>query len=237
MAEPTFVIVHAPLVGPSTWRWVAEALRGRGHDVVVPALHAEGRAPTFASFVDAIAAAVTAEDVVLVGHSGAGVLLPFAAAAARVTRVRYVFVDAGLPPLSGSILDPSPVLETQGIESDFRASLAARVEADGLLPAWHTWWGDTVMRQLVPDDERRGEVIADTPRLPLAYFDTAADVPPAWASDGAAFLLLSDSYRVWAEAAASYGWPVEELLGTHLELVNQPDDVAHAIIRLAAALG
>ena len=33
-----FVLLHSPLVGPATWRWVAEALRASGHHVAVPDL-------------------------------------------------------------------------------------------------------------------------------------------------------------------------------------------------------
>jgi hypothetical protein len=33
-----FVLVHSPVIGPSTWRWVAGALPSRGQDAVVPNL-------------------------------------------------------------------------------------------------------------------------------------------------------------------------------------------------------
>jgi hypothetical protein len=33
-----FVLIPSPLVGPATWRWVAEALTSAGHDVAVPDL-------------------------------------------------------------------------------------------------------------------------------------------------------------------------------------------------------
>ena len=33
-----FVLLHSPLVGPSTWRWVAEELRTLGNDVNIPVI-------------------------------------------------------------------------------------------------------------------------------------------------------------------------------------------------------
>lgn len=196
-------------------------------------LHAGADGADFGRYVARIADAIKSGDVTLVGHSGAGVLLPFAAAEARPRRVGYVFVDAGLPPLSGSTLDEPPVLKAAGIEWNGRPSFADRVEADGFLPPWHAWWGDDGMARLVPDADRRETVTADVPRLPLAFYDQGRVVPANWASAPAGYVLLSDVYRVWADGARSYGWPVEEVPGTHLELVNRPAEVAAAIAGIA----
>lgn len=222
--DPVIALIHAPLVGPSSWRWVAEVLRAAGRRALIPDLHARGQ-PSFDQFVKAIADTVAAHDfVLLVGHSGAGMLLPFAAQSAAVEHASYVFVDSGLPPLEGvTPVGPS------------RSSLEERADADGLLPPWHTWWGDDAMRVMVPDRERRRIVCSDIPRLPLAYFDSAPEVPARWTSTpgGYGYVLLSEVYREWADTASSYGWPVEEVLGSHLEVVNRPVEVAQAILRVA----
>lgn len=229
-----YVLVHAPLVGPSTWRWVAEAL---DDTVVVPDLHAGAGEVTFESCVRRVAESIpTGDDAVLVGHSGGDMLLPFAAALATQTdRLTYVFVDAGLPPLSGSTLGEHPVMKEAGIEWTGRPSFADRVEPDGCLPPWHTWWGDDGMAWLVPDAGRRSAVTRDVPRLPITFYDQGDDVPARWASAPSGYVLFSDTYRIWADAVRSYGWPVEEVRGTHLELVNRPQDVAAAIVRVADA--
>lgn len=233
LVERIFVLAHAPLVGPSTWRWIASALPG---EVRVPDLHPGGDAITFDSCIGRIADQIPAgSDVVLVGHSGAGILLPCAAARAAPARVTFVFVDAGLPPMSGSTLDEHPVMKDAGIEWSGRPSFADRIESDGHLPPWHTWWGDAGMEWLVPDRDRRSTVSADIPRLPLSFYDDGCDVPPGWSDEPAGYVLLSDTYRIWAEAARSYGWPVVEVPGTHLEIVNRPDDVASAILEVANA--
>ena len=50
----------------------------------------------------------------------------------------------------------------------------------------------------------------------------------------AAFVLLSDAYRADAETARSRGWPVREVGGAHLDIVNKPSTIAEAILELAA---
>lgn len=94
---------------------------------------------------------------------------------------------------------------------------------------------ENALEWLVPDRDRRSIVSADIPRLPLSFYDEGCDVPSGWSDEPAGYVLLSDAYRIWAEAARSYGWPVVEVSGTHLEIVNRPDDVASAILQVADA--
>ncbi len=44
--------MHSPVVGPSTWHWVAEALRAAGHDAKVPNLVATAVAGDPAALVE-----------------------------------------------------------------------------------------------------------------------------------------------------------------------------------------
>lgn len=221
------MLVHAPLVGPATWRWVAQALRERGHDVAVPVLRDDAEADgdrLQRSLIERAAAAVPHDtEVVLVGHSGGGMLLPLIAEDSSARSVRYVFVDSGLPPAGGALDLAGPA---------FRASLQLRVEPDGCLPGWHTWWGEGAMDWMVPDAERRTEVVADIPRLALGYFDVQRPLPAGWRSTACGYVLLSEEYRNAADEAEAEGWPVLEVLGTHLELVNRPTAVADAIVQV-----
>lgn len=220
------MLAHAPLIGPSSWSWVADDLIRRGIDVVVPDLHALAPGQSPHDFARALADVIRPlESVVLVGHSGAGPLLPLAVAQCDLASVRYVFVDAAVPP-------PGSVLPTG---ADFRRQLDALVDADGRLPPWHTWWGPDGMAWLVPDEDRRRRVTADTPRLPRSYFDEDIVAPAGWDHEAGGFVLLSELYRPFASTAVDNGWPVVEVLGTHLELVNDPEAVARAIVRLVPA--
>jgi hypothetical protein len=54
-------------------------------------------------------------------------------------------------------------------------------------------------------------------------------------SSAGAYLLLSAAYRADADDSRSRGWPVVELPGNHLDLVDRPAEVAAAIRSLATA--
>jgi pimeloyl-ACP methyl ester carboxylesterase len=221
----TFVLVHAPLVGPSSWRWVGDELRKRGHDVVVPLLREDGEVEgdrLLRALVSRAASAVPVDaEVVLVGHSGGGLLLPLIADHSGTAAVNYVFVDSGLPPAEGGLALA---------DGEFRGFLQERVAVDGRLPAWHTWWGEGAIESMVSDEQRRREVVGEIPRLPLAFFDVQPQVPAGWRSTACGYVLLSEPYRRAADEAAAEGWPLHEVLGSHLELVNRPAAVASAIL-------
>ena len=91
----SWLLVHPPLLGPAVLQPLAAELRQRGSGVAVPDLRvAVGRAPGWPQrWVPAAAAAGPAE--VVVGFSGAGIVLPAVAAAVDVRRV--VRLDAVLP--------------------------------------------------------------------------------------------------------------------------------------------
>src|SRR5438034_515867 len=101
MRSMLFVLVPSPLVGPFTWSLVADELVARGHQVLVPDLSDEGTGPWWERHVASAGAQLSGDrelDIALVGHSGAGALLPLIARAAAIRPAAYVFVDAGLPP-------------------------------------------------------------------------------------------------------------------------------------------
>src|ERR671938_1387108 len=106
-----FVLIHSPLVGPLTWSRVADALRRRGYGAMAPTLQYDERAerPYWQQYADSVAqalASIPAErELVLVAHSGAGVLLPAIREALGRPVAAYVFVDAGIPENGKSHLD------------------------------------------------------------------------------------------------------------------------------------
>jgi pimeloyl-ACP methyl ester carboxylesterase len=223
----TFVLVHSPLVGPATWRWVAELLAASGHEVSVPAVCPATVSRGWQAYADAVIAQTDDEDhVVLVGHSGAGPLLPQIAARAHWSADALVFVDAGVPPEAG---------EAELMPTEMLADLRL-LAVDGVLPAWSEWFGPGVMRELIPDDDKRTLVSAELPLLPLSYFDVSVPVPTGWATARCGFIQLSDAYAADAAAAANRGWPVLDRLGAHLDIVTRPAVIADAILTVAGML-
>ena len=139
-----FLLVHSPAVGPAMWRWVADALRSRGHEAVVPNLVAAALTGEPAAFAQAAVRAVDVEeDTVICGQSAAGGVLPVVAGLVPGVR-RVVFVDASVPPCEG----------TTSAGGEFLGALRG-LAADGVLPVWSRWWGEGVLEALVADETRR----------------------------------------------------------------------------------
>jgi pimeloyl-ACP methyl ester carboxylesterase len=228
-AAPVFVLVHSPLVGPATWSLVALELTQRRRRAVAPSLLGpRGAAPgDWLDCVEAVrdAVRVLSEPLVLVGHSGAGLLLP-AIADALVQPVRgLIFVDSGIPARAGDTAFVPPALLDQ-----FRA-LAG--EGDGILPPWSSWFGEDAMRELVPDEALRHTLEREMPRLQLAFLEQRIPSPAGWDRRPCAYLLLSDSYESAAAEARKRKWRVEEIRGAqHLHLVVSPEAVSRALLRL-----
>jgi len=226
--EPAFVLVHSPLVGPTSWLPVARELERRGRVVVVPSLCgvAEAAAPQWRHVPEAVRVATghLQRRVVLVGHSGAGLLLPMIAETLNVEVAGLMFVDSRLPPPAGR----SP-LGAPGFTGQLRA-----MATDGLLPRWSRWFGPDAMRELVPDERLRADLEAEMPRLPLSYFEAAVPLPDEWATRcPCAYLLLSALYRESAAAARANRWPVIEIDGVqHLAIATNPLPVTEALLDL-----
>ena len=224
-----FLLVHSPLVGPSTWLPVARELERRGHRSLVPTLTGVADAPPplwrycVASVRDNVG--TSSDPIVLVGHSGAGLLLPAIAAACNVITRRLIFVDSALPERTG---------ETPVVPDAFLAQIVALAVKDRL-PPWSSWWGDGAMRQLVPAATQRNRLTADMPSLPLAYARERIPSPPGWERVPCSYLLLSEAYSGAAAAARLRGWRVEAIAGAqHLHMVVAPEAVTEALLRLAS---
>lgn len=95
----TFALIHGSGDGGWAWNLVQRELRRRGHEAVAPDLPTDRSDTTWDDCVDVIVHAVgRVDDVVLVGHSSGGFVVPLAAD--RVGAVLQVFV-AGMVPQPG----------------------------------------------------------------------------------------------------------------------------------------
>jgi len=214
------LLVHSPLVGPSTLQPLAQQLEVLGWTAFVPDLRSAIDSPQ--EFLAAARTVGPAE--LVVGHSGAGAVLPSIAqdSNARAT----VFVDAVLPQPDGPYL-PS---------EDFTSLLDRLEVTDGSLPPWNEWWAPEVIARLVPDDALRRRLVDEIVRVPRAFYDTAIDLPPEWASRPAGYVQLSRAYEAEATRAEEWGWPTIRLDGRHLDVTVQPEMVAGHVDDLARQL-
>jgi hypothetical protein len=232
-AAPVLVLVHSPHVGALTWQPVAEVLRARGQAVVVPSLASvtDAGPPYYPRLAGRVAAAARATQpagpLLLIGHSGAGPLLPAVAAAWGGAVAGAVFVDAGLPYPGVSWLAAAPPALREALR---------RLAAGGRLPPWHEWFPPGTLDGLLPDPALRGRFVAELPRLPVAYFEEPA--PPGDAGAGrSGYLQLSAAYQEAAAAAARRGWPTVREAADHLAPLTRPEWVADRLAELVGRLG
>jgi hypothetical protein len=230
--ESAFVLVHSPLVGPTSWVPVAQELERRGRVAVVPSLLgvADAPEPQWRHVPDAVRMATSRLDrrILLVGHSGAGLLLPVIAGASDNEVAALVFVDSFLPPPAGRLPLGSPALMDR-----LRA-----MAIDGVLPPWSHWFGADAMRELVPDERLRAYLEAEMPCLPLSYFEATVPVPDDWPHSPCGYVLLSVApYGNSAAEARAYGWPVIEIRDVqHLAIATDPIAVTEALLELERSL-
>jgi pimeloyl-ACP methyl ester carboxylesterase len=226
------VLIHSPFVGPTTWSPVARELERRGREAVVPSLLGvvDAKVPQW-RHVPEVARASTAKaptPVVLVGHSGGGLLLPTIAEAVTAEVAALVFVDSFLPPASGSMrLAPPEYMDELGA-----------LATDGVLPPWSSWFGEDAMRELVPDDRLRTVLEDEMPRVPFSFFDSSVPLPDGWDARPCAYLLFTGPYSESAAEARGRGWLVAEIPDVqHLAIATEPIVVTDTILELERAVG
>lgn len=230
MVEPAVVLVHSPLVGPSSWLPAADELRARGHAVLVPTL-VDALASTDRDYhqvlgktvYDAIRGQLD-PPVVLVVHSGAGELVPSFVQPSPVLVAAVVYVDAALPHPGRSRLDSAPPELGERIEQ--------LAEPDGFLRPWHEWFPPGMLDEWIPDRKARSVLFTEMPRVPLSYFQEPAPVLDAWRDAPSGYLQLSPGYESAAGEARDREWPVKTLDGHHLSAVTDPVDVVEAMVTL-----
>jgi pimeloyl-ACP methyl ester carboxylesterase len=207
--SPTTVFVHGGMHASWCWRPVMERMNG---DVLAvdlpgrPEQPAELRNLRVSAFVDAVVDAIDTarlDDVVLVGHSIAGVTLP------RVVqrlgdRVRHVvFVSCVTPPLGRCVLDMIPGWCRPYLEYRCRKGLLG--PSGGLSLPRHVArvlfcndmdrdLGSSVLDRLVPEAPRAlfepTTELIDTERTPTTWIRLTRDIAvPPWVQDAMALRL------------------------------------------------
>jgi hypothetical protein len=231
--QPAWLLVHSPSVGPATWAPVAERLRARGYDCVVPSVRDVARAgpPFWPRVVEHANAALDRLDphrtVLLALHSNAGLFAPMLIRRAIRPVHGCLFVDAALPVTAGS----TPVAPPELLEL-----LRGKTDADGLLPPWTHWWDEHDVAPMFPDARTRRTVTAEQPRLPLAYYEQSIPAPAGWDAVPCGYLFFGAPYDEVAAEAGERGWPVHRVPGLHLHQLVDPDGVTAAMVDLAGRL-
>jgi len=233
----TIVLVHGAFQGGWVWKWVAEALAERGHTAHRPTLtgcghhrHRPDPRAGLRAYVDDITQYITDEgliDVVLVGHSYAGLICCAVAEAMPETVGRLVLVDGVLPQPGKSFADMGGC--------PFEKMLAEHDAGDGLVRPWPLpSFG--VGAEAAPWFQQR-----------LGLFPRAAftePYPEASAPCAAKRTYIScipaknPMLRAMAARAGAEGYEMHALMSGHCAMIAAPLELAgllHSILKGAAA--
>lgn len=237
LTAPTFVLVHGGWHGGWCWRRVAAVLRAAGHECHTPTLTGLGdrahlRKPlgeqlglhTHVRDVASLLVAEDLRDVVLVGHSYAGLVVEGAADLAPDRVARLVHLDSFVPAAGQSLFDLLPPQRREFYESQVRDGAVdpPPVAALGITD---------------PDTARR---VAErlTPQ-PLATFaeavvltGAAQPVPRCYVrcTEGP---LVSTFAPFATRARSDPAWDQRDLRTAHDAMLTVPDELAALLASLA----
>jgi pimeloyl-ACP methyl ester carboxylesterase len=234
----TFVLVHGTGHGGWCWQKVAPLLRARGSDVYTPTLTGVGDRShllvcgvDLATHITDVASLLFYEDisdVVLVGHSYAGMVITGVAANVPERLKVLVYLDAYVPDDGQSELDLWP--------EDMRAAIQADAESSrGLRPP------PSAAFLGITDPEMAEWVTARVTPHPMSTY--TQPVPPGNAKSAAlprVFIHCTAGpttplFATFAAKARTSGWAVREIPSGHNAMLTAPHEVAELLIEAARA--
>jgi hypothetical protein len=218
----TIVLCHSPLTTKEAWGDLAGELERRGHPAIVLDVHQDDQPPYAMSYIaraaGQLAHVARTDPLVLVGHSGAGPLLPrigYARRAAHSVVGAYVFFDASLPGVG--VTNRLELLHHE--DAPFAEELAALLDAGGQFPNW--------------DDE---SLLALARSRGKDFFTEPLPNPTDWPDAPVAYVRTSQPYSSHAGVARSRGWPVVERELGHFAGITDPSAAVDALEEAIAAL-
>lgn len=228
--KPSIVLVHGHCHGGWCWDRVRPMLAAAGYPTFTPTLIGMGNRVSLLNRHIGLEAHVSdlqqflvdreLRDVVLIGHSYAGMVIT-GAASREISRIRrLVYLDAPVPRDGESLFDCLP-----GIEALFRASVVDGWRLDPPDPAW---WG-------VTDEADRVWVASKVTPISLATCDERLIAPgnPADAIPKVYIRCTQSSLpqSIAVDLRGTSGWDVTEVDGCHDIMVTNPDRLVNVLTR------
>ncbi len=222
-----FVLIHSPLVGPLIWKLVADEMRQKDLEAIVPTLvdSPESKEPYWKQHTKSVAQALTSiskdTPITLVAHSGAGPLLPVVRSALVNPVNAYVFVDAGIPRHDATRLDLM-----QSEDSDWAKQFQEYLEGGGRFPDWSV----EDLRETIPDVSLRAQMASEIRPRALDFFTEPIPVFEGWPDAPCIYILFSEPYKSAEFQAQQAGWQTYELEGGHFHMLVDAKSVTDLIV-------
>ncbi len=234
----TYLLVHGGWHGGWYWGRVTPLLREAGHEVFTPTLTGLGeRAHLLSPEIDldthirdvlGVIKYEDLDDLILVGHSYAGMIITAVAEQAGERLRHLVYLDAFIPQNGESLIDV--------IGEDFAATFHELVEAEG-----DGWRLPPLPLEVLGITEERDKLWI-SPKLTDQPFKTFSqpvrlEVDPAASRIPRAFIYCNDPaigpYDRFAEKARREGWRYREIATGHFPMVTEPRRTAELLLELA----
>ena len=222
-----YVLIHSPLVGPLTWKLVADEMRQRDIEVVIPTLvdAPDSEKPYWKQHAESVSQALAQvpqdTPLTLVAHSGTGPLLPVIREALPNPVNAYVFVDAGIPGAKATRLE---LMKSE--DSDWAWQFQEYLESGGAFPDWS--FDD--LQEVIPDEALRAKMIAEIHPRTLEFFTEPIPVFDGWPDAPCVYILFSEPYKRAAVQARESGWPTYELEAGHFHMLVDANAVTNLIL-------
>lgn len=182
----TFALIHGSGDGGWAWHLVQQALRDRRHEAVAPDLPTDRDDATWDDCVEAVAQAVAgADDVVVVGQSAGGFVVPLMAD--RLEARLQVFI-AGMVPRPGETASEwfGNVGWFHAVAEQSRADGGRTGSADPMIAFYHDVPAELASQAMAREratSDRLGEMplpLSALPQIPARYIVTTQDrfIPP-----------------------------------------------------------
>lgn len=234
----TFVLVHGTGHGGWCWQKVSPILRAAGADVYAPTLTGVGdrshlydgsvNLSTHIKDVSNLLFYEDLRDVVLVGHSYAGMVITGVASTTPERLGRIIYLDAYLPDDGQNEVDLWPAAMRAEIEADAKAGDGRRPppspEMMGITdPAMADWARSRITpHPMATYTEAVPKGNAHSRAIPRVYI-SCTEGP------------LTPVFGPFANKAKAAGWPVREISTGHDAMLTAPDAVATLLLDLADA--
>lgn len=235
----TFVLVHGGGHGGWCWQRVARLLRAGGHEVHAPTLtgfgerhHLAGEGITFETFVTDVVNLLEFEDltdVVLVGHSMGGTIIPRVAEQVPGRLSAVVWLCAVVTADGETLLDAVPQTEW--------TARAVRLQDDGTPVTDPELIVEAILQDGTPADrawvlarhrDYSKDALVEPGRL-TAFLELG--LPTAYIATTDDHAVPVERGRVFAARLGTSNW--REIPGSHDVMISRPEVVAEALVDVA----
>jgi pimeloyl-ACP methyl ester carboxylesterase len=231
----TFALVHGAWHGAWCWERLTPLLQQAGHDVVAMDLPIEDGSASFDTYSDVVCSALDGpdDDVVAVGHSYGGMVIPLVAARRRVRHLVYVCAD--IPDIGRSLDDQlcdEPDMVNPACYAGFKLDEQSRF----------VWVDDALARTMMyaDCDELTASAAIKRLRPQSPYANSLPCSLTEFPAVSCSSVVCGDDQLVgheWAKRVARdrLGADLIELPGSHSPFLSRPSALADELLRIANA--